>query len=74
MTIDELSERLGKLEILFAEQEYTIETLNRVITRQDRDIDLLQQQNKHLKQLMDELKKQAPGTGSNPAEELPPHY
>ena len=31
-------EKIAKLEMLFAEQEYTVQTLNDIVTRQDRDI------------------------------------
>jgi len=73
MTTADHIQRLGKLEILFSEQEYTIETLNTVITRQDRDIDQLQQQVELLNLQLKELKKMVP-QGDAPQDEKPPHY
>lgn len=73
MTTTDHNARISKLEIMFSEQEYTIETLNTVITRQDRDIGLLQQQLELLKLQLREMKKMVPD-GEAPGNEKPPHY
>jgi SlyX protein len=73
MTTTDHNDRISKLEIIFSEQEYTIETLNEVITRQDKDIALLQQQLKSFKLQLAEIKKMIP-EGEAAADEKPPHY
>jgi SlyX protein len=73
MTTTDHNARISKLEIMFSEQEYTIETLNTVITRQDRDIGSLQQQLELLKLQLREMKKMLP-EGEPPGDEKPPHY
>lgn len=73
MTTTDHNARISKLEIMFSEQEYTIETLNTVITRQDRDIGLLQQQLELLKLQLREMKKMVPDDEA-PGNEKPPHY
>lgn len=73
MTTADHSNRISKLEILFSEQEYTIETLNTVITRQNRDIDWLQQQVELLQIQLREMKKMEP-ENQQPVDEKPPHY
>jgi SlyX protein len=73
MTTTDHSTRISQLEIMFSEQEYTIESLNLVITRQDRDIGLMQQQIELLKQQIKDLKKMVPESDS-PLNEKPPHY
>ena len=64
--------RISRLEILFSEQEYTIESLNSVITRQTQDIQQLNLQLDLLKQQIKELKNQLPHTAV--VDEKPPHY
>ncbi|MDJ0834770.1 MAG: SlyX family protein [Gammaproteobacteria bacterium] len=64
--------RIDRLEIMLSEQEYTIETLNSVITRQSRDILELTQQLDLLRLQIKELKKQVPQAPI--IDEKPPHY
>lgn len=73
MTTTDHSSRISKLEMMFSEQEYTIDALNSVITRQDKDIALLQQQIELLKQQLREVKKMVPESEA-PGDEKPPHY
>jgi SlyX protein len=73
MTTTDLDTRICKLEMMSSEQEYTIEALNSVITRQDRDIGLLQQQLELLKLQLREMKKMEP-ENEVPSDEKPPHY
>lgn len=68
-------EQIAKLEVLFAEQEYTVQTLNDIVTRQDRDIAKLKMDYQDLKSQYLDLKSQLPdqsGLGENT--EVPPHY
>ena len=64
--------RINRLEIMLSEQEYTIESLNSVITRQTRDILELNQQLDLLRLQLKEFKKQLPQT--TVIDEKPPHY
>lgn len=73
MTTADHNTRISNLEIMFSEQEYTIETLNTVITRQDREISVLLQQMELLKAQIREIKKMVP-EGEPMVDEKPPHY
>ena len=72
MTTDQTSHRINQLEILFTEQEYTIETLNSVVTRQAQDLDLLTTQVELLKLQLKDLKTNI--TDNDTLDERPPHY
>ena len=64
--------RINQLEILYSEQEYTIEALNSVVTKQAQDIEYLNIQLDLLKHQIKEMKKQLPQ--NNIIDEKPPHY
>ncbi len=72
MTESTLADRLERLEILVSEQEYTIETLNRIVTEQAKDIDRLEFTAEQLRQQVGELRKRIPQ--AKPVDERPPHY
>ncbi len=72
MTQADEASRIDRLEILFSEQENTIETLNSVITQQAKDIDYFNLQIELLKQQINDLKKQMPQMPV--VDEKPPHY
>ncbi len=72
MTIDTLHSRIDKLEILISEQQYTIETLNTLVTSHNREISQLLTQIEMLTLQLREIKNQQPTT--SPGEEQPPHY
>ena len=72
MTQQHLIDRIDKLEILFSEQEFTVEALNAVITRQTLQIDALEDKIELLKQQLKELKKQIPDNAI--LDEKPPNY
>lgn len=72
MTIDKLITRIDKLEILFSEHEYTVESLNTVVTRQVQEIEQLNDTIELLKHQIREFKKQIPETSI--LDEKPPHY
>jgi uncharacterized coiled-coil protein SlyX len=61
-------EQIAKLEMLFSEQEHTLQTLNDIITRQDRDLAKLMLDFESLKLQYIDLKSQLPD------QEPPPHY
>jgi len=72
MTTDNHDTRITQLEVLFSEQEYTIETLNSIVTRQTLNIESLNAQLDLLKYQVKELKLQMPETSI--VDEKPPHY
>jgi uncharacterized coiled-coil protein SlyX len=65
-------EQIAKLEMLFSEQEHTLQTLNDIITRQDRDIAKLMLDFESLKLQYIDLKSQLPDQQTT--SEIPPHY
>ncbi|ALS63305.1 MULTISPECIES: SlyX family protein [Pandoraea] len=67
-----MESRIVELEVKTAFQEDLIETLNEIVTRQERQIDLLQKQFSALYQQM--LSQGQGGNDSNPRHEIPPHY
>jgi SlyX protein len=67
-------ERLQELESRLAFQDDTIENLNRVVTRQDREILALKQQFAELAARFKEMGDAAPASGGAAGFEVPPHY
>jgi SlyX protein len=65
-----LSERIDTLETRLAFQDDTIETLNKTITAQWKQIDALTRHLARLGERLQEAEANAPG----PANERPPHY
>jgi uncharacterized coiled-coil protein SlyX len=65
-----LSERIDALEMRLTFQDETIETLNRTITDQWKQIDALTRQLSELKDRLQDAESHAPG----PVNERPPHY
>lgn len=63
--------KLEALEIKLAFQEDTIDTLNAMVTRQDKEIQQLWAANKLLKQSLNDMKS---GSESDGPEPPPPHY
>ena len=72
MNTDELTSRLNNLEMLFSEQEYTVESLNKVVIRQAHELEQLTIKTELLKHQIREFKKQLPE--DNISDERPPHY
>ena len=70
---DTLESKLERLEMLFAEQDHTIQTLNDVVTQQDQEISQL---NTSLEMLRDQLQALRTELSSDidPGYEKPPHY
>jgi uncharacterized coiled-coil protein SlyX len=65
-----LSERIDALEMRLTFQDETIETLNRTITDQWKQIDALTRQLAELKERLQDAESHATG----PVNERPPHY
>lgn len=70
----EIEEKLTAIETLYSEQEYTVHTLNEIVTRQDREISRLGDELKWLKRQLMALKEQLPDSEGNADDEKPPHY
>ena len=69
---DALSERIDNLEMRFAYQDQVIEDLNRTITDQWKQIDLLTRRIAHMTERMREAAESA--GGPSVPEPPPPHY
>lgn len=67
-----MESRLTELEIKVALQEDLLDALNLTVTRQQQQIDLLQEQLRHLYQLHQGAS-QDDAVGS-PRDDIPPHY
>lgn len=65
-----LGERIDALETRLTFQDETIETLNKTITAQWQQIDVLTRQIANLNERLHETEAQAPGAANEP----PPHY
>lgn len=65
-------EPLAKLEMLFSEQEYTLQVLNNIVTRQDQEITKLKLDFQTLKLQYLDIKSQMPDQQT--MSEVPPHY
>jgi uncharacterized coiled-coil protein SlyX len=65
-----LSERIDALETRLTFQDETVETLNKTITEQWRQIDALTRQVAHLSERLLEAENRVPGAANEP----PPHY
>ncbi|NLF55131.1 MAG: SlyX family protein [Thauera phenolivorans] len=66
-----MEQRLEKLELKVMSAEDQLDELNRVVWRQQQEIDLLRQ---HVRLLAEQLKSVQPGTPLRPEDEIPPHW
>ncbi len=72
---DAALKRLDDIEILFSEQEYTVQTLNEIVTRHADKIDNLERQLLHYKEQLGALQDaQNLDPNNTPIDERPPHY
>ena len=69
---DQLEQRIQALEELAAQQDYTIESLNNVVTSQSEKLQMFEIQLEAVRQQLDSIKSQWPD--HLPAIEIPPHY
>jgi len=72
MTNIKISEQLTRLEILFSEQEHSIQSLSDIVAQQSRQISILSSDLKTLNLRYQELKSELPGQFGEA--EKPPHY
>ena len=72
MMEEDISTHITRLEMLYSEQEYTIQALNQITTRQDQEISQLKSDLQLLKRQLLDLKSDLPQQSSN--DEKPPHY
>ena len=70
---DNLQSRLERLEVLYSEQDYTIQSLNDMIAQQDREIARLNLNIEQLKLRLQTLTSEL-SDDIDPAFEQPPHY
>lgn len=70
----DLEARLDELESRLSFQDDLIESLNQVITRQDRDLARLTLRLQGLLARMDNITEASADPGDSPAHEIPPHY
>ena len=70
---DTTSTRLQQLEMLYSEQEFTIQSLSDTVARQDREIARLRRDLELLENRIQSLQNEPDG-GIDPASEKPPHY
>ena len=68
----DISTQITRLEMLYSEQEYTIQALNQIATRQGHEITQLRADLHTLKQQYGDLKTDLPQ--SPDGDEKPPHY
>lgn len=66
-----LETRVTELEIKISYTEDTVEELNRIVFRQQQQIDILVGE---IRSLREQLRTAAPGEPSNLRDEIPPHY
>jgi uncharacterized coiled-coil protein SlyX len=70
---DSLESKLTRLEMLYTEQDYTIQTLNEVVAQQDQEISML---NLNIEKIKNQLQMLRSDLSSNidPIVDKPPHY
>ena len=70
---ESLDAKLSRLEMLYTEQDYTIQTLNNMVAQQDQEISRLNISVEQLKVQLQSLKTDA-SSDIDPGFEKPPHY
>lgn len=70
---ESLDAKLSRLEILYTEQDYTIQTLNAMVAQQDQEISRLNIDIQQLKVQLQALKTDG-SSDIDPGFEKPPHY
>ena len=70
---ESLEAKLSRLEMLYTEQDYTIQTLNNMVAQQDQEISRLNIDIEQLKTQLQALKADS-SSGIDPGFEKPPHY
>ena len=70
---EKLQDQLDRLEILYSEQDYTIQALNNMVARQQQEISRLGAHVERLEVELRSLKSDLPGDAGSGFEK-PPHY
>lgn len=70
---DSLERRIEHLESIYTEQEYSLQTLNDTVSRQDREITNLTLAIEGLRQQLEAMKREL-SSDISPEHERPPHY
>lgn len=70
----EIEKKLTVIETLYSEQEYTVQTLNKIVTRQDQEISRLGDELQWLKRQLMALREHLPDGENFDIDEKPPHY
>ena len=68
-----LQTRLERLEVLYSEQEHTIQTLNDLVAQQGQEISRLNLQLEQINNQLESLKSE-PVSETDSGFEIPPHY
>ncbi len=72
-----LQDRLDKLELLYSEQDHTIQTLNDMVAQHSQEISRLYSQLEQMKIQLQSLKTESASDIDSPSRgefEIPPHY
>ena len=72
--MQDTDERIIDLQTRLAFQEDHIDGMNRVIARQQKDLDTLQKEIIQLKELIEELRESGVANADSIQHEVPPHY
>jgi SlyX protein len=70
---DSLQSRLDQLEVLYSEQDYTIQALNELVAKQDREIARMTLSLEQLQQQLQGLRSELTGD-TDSGDQPPPHY
>jgi uncharacterized coiled-coil protein SlyX len=70
---DSLQSRLDQLEVLYSEQDYTIQTLNELVAQQDREMARMTLSLEQLQQQLQALRGELSGDIDS-GDQQPPHY
>ncbi|GAA0202780.1 MULTISPECIES: SlyX family protein [Kangiella] len=73
-TLDSLQNQIDELQAKVAFQDDTIDQLNRIVTKQDEVIRLLQSKFSIIGDKIQDIESNLPNKPFNPNDEVPPHY
>ena len=73
-TLESLQHQIDELQTKLAFQDDTIEQLNRIVTKQDEIIRLMQGKFSLIGDKIQDIEAHLPNKPFNPSEEVPPHY
>ena len=73
-TLDSLQNQIDELQAKVAFKDDTIDQLNRIVTKQDEVIRLLQSKFSIIGDKIQDIESNLPNKPFNPCDEVPPHY